>query len=118
MQLVTPRNVINISFFTILAKGINLYVDLKIVASAEILSQRAVKTKNNLPTNLWARMQLVTPTNVINPSFSNILAKGLNLYVDLKIVASADKENIIRQKIVDKKYYICGRGCKPSRPQM
>ena len=42
--------------------------------------------------HLWARMQLVTPTNVINRSFSNILAKGLNIYVDLKIVASADKE--------------------------
>ena len=29
-----------------------------------------------------------------------------------KIVASADKENSTRQKIADKKYYICGRGCK------
>ena len=47
-------------------------------------------------------MQLVTPTNVINRSFSNDLAKGLNIYVDLKIVASADKENIIRQRIVYK----------------
>ena len=65
-------------------------------------------------------MQLVTPTIVINRSFSNILAKGLNIYVDLKIVASADKEKyVIRQKIDDKKNItICGRGCKPSRLQM
>ena len=49
-------------------------------------------------------MQLVTPTIVINRSFSNILAKGLNIYVALKIVASADKEKyVIRQKIDDKK---------------
>ena len=63
-------------------------------------------------------MLLVTPTNVINCPFSNIVAKGLNIYVDLKIDASADKENTIRQKIADKKYNICGRGCKPSRPQI
>ena len=56
-------------------------------------------------------------TNVIKSFIFNILAKGLNIYFDLKIVASADKENIIRQKIADKKYYICGRGCKPLRPK-
>ena len=32
-------------------------------------------------------MQLVTPINIINSSLSNILAKGLNKYVDLKIIA-------------------------------
>ena len=63
-------------------------------------------------------MQLVTPTNVNNRSFSNILTKGLNLHVDLKIVASADKENIIRQKIADKNITLVGEVAKPSRPQM
>ena len=79
-------------------------------------------------------MQLVKPTNGINRSLSIILAKGLNIYVDLKIGGSADKENIIRLQIADKKIlhlrvkcynahkcnnsYICGRGCKPLRPQM
>ena len=53
-------------------------------------------------------MQLVKPTNVINRSLSIILAKGFNIYVDLKIGGSADKENIIRLQIADKKYYICG----------
>ena len=57
---------------------------------------------------MWARMQLVTPTNVINRSFSNILAKKINIYVDLKIFASADKENVIRQKIADKKITFVG----------
>ena len=54
-------------------------------------------------------MQLVTTTNVINRSLPNILAKGLNIYVDLKIGGSADKKNIVRLKIADKIYYICGR---------
>ena len=58
-------------------------------------------------------MQLLTPTNAIDRSLSNILSKGLNIYDDLKIGGSADKKNIIRLKIADKIYYICGRNVIP-----
>ena len=54
------------------------------------------------------RMQLVTPTNVFNRSLSNILAKGLNIYVDLKIGGFADKENVIRLKIAYKNITFAG----------
>ena len=47
-------------------------------------------------------MQLVTSTNVINHSLSNIFD------VDLKIGGSADKENIIRLKIADKNITFAG----------
>ena len=53
-------------------------------------------------------MQLVTPTNVIDRSLSNILAKGLNIYVDLKTGGSVDKENIIRRNNDDKNITFAG----------
>ena len=58
---------------------------------------------------IWARMQLVTPTNVFNRPLSNIRSKGLKIYVDLKLCGSADKKNIIPSKDCLQKYYICGR---------
>ena len=57
---------------------------------------------------IWARMQLVTPTNVFNRSISNIRAKGLKIYSDLKICGSADKKNIIRLKIAYKNITFAG----------
>ena len=53
-------------------------------------------------------MQLVTPTNVSNRSLSNILAKGSNIYVDLKRDGSADKENITHLKIAEKNITFAG----------
>ena len=46
--------------------------------------------------------------NVITYSLSNIHGRRFNIYVDLKIPGSADKENIIRRKIADKSYYFVG----------